>query len=189
MNEVFIVATLNTQLVAITEDLNVYKKTMNVIYVLSTENPVCALQSVGYLNYDVWRQMPGFVVDDMRIRRSFPNHPDVSGGGGGGSVEGLGKSNFSGETSVHGLGKSNLSGETSIQGLGKSNFSGETSVQGLGKSNFSGETSVHGLGKSNLSGGDLFKVWGRVTYLGRPLFMVWGRVTCLGETYSWSGEE
>ncbi|KAL5479330.1 hypothetical protein EMCRGX_G022839 [Ephydatia muelleri] len=31
----------------------------------------------GCLNYDVWRQMPGYLVDDMRVRRSFPNHPDI----------------------------------------------------------------------------------------------------------------
>ena len=33
---------------------------------------------VGQLNYDVWRGIVGFVVDDMRIKRDFPNKPDVS---------------------------------------------------------------------------------------------------------------
>ena len=36
------------------------------------------LQMVGQLNYDVWRGIIGFVVDDMRIKRDFPNKPDVS---------------------------------------------------------------------------------------------------------------
>ena len=62
----------------------------SVIYFLCTLVLRCLhfhFQSVGYLNYDVWKQMPGFVVDDMRIRRSFPNHPDVSGSGEEGQVE------------------------------------------------------------------------------------------------------
>ena len=33
---------------------------------------------VGQLNYDVWRGIIGFLVDDMRIKRDFPNTPDVS---------------------------------------------------------------------------------------------------------------
>ena len=50
-------------------------------------------QSAGYLNYDVWRQMPGYLVDDMRVRRSFPNHPDVRGL----VIGGLGTSKWSGD--------------------------------------------------------------------------------------------
>ena len=32
----------------------------------------------GMLNYDVWRWIVGYTVDDMRIDKSFPNFPDVS---------------------------------------------------------------------------------------------------------------
>ena len=31
----------------------------------------------GKVNYDVWHWIVGYTVDDMRIKRSFPNHPDV----------------------------------------------------------------------------------------------------------------
>ena len=36
------------------------------------------LQMIGQLNYDVWRGIIGFLVDDMRIKRDFPNKPVVS---------------------------------------------------------------------------------------------------------------
>ena len=33
---------------------------------------------VGFLNFDVWHWFVGYLVDDMRIKRDFPNNPDVS---------------------------------------------------------------------------------------------------------------
>ena len=33
---------------------------------------------MGYLNYDVWHWIVGYLVDDMRIRKDFPLYPDVS---------------------------------------------------------------------------------------------------------------
>ena len=36
------------------------------------------VQMVGMLNYDVWRSIVGYTVDDMRIVKSYPNFPDVS---------------------------------------------------------------------------------------------------------------
>ena len=36
------------------------------------------LQMRGKLNYDLWRWIVGYTVDDMRIDHSYPNHPDVS---------------------------------------------------------------------------------------------------------------
>ena len=38
----------------------------------------CILQMTGKVNYDVWHWIIGYTVDDMRIKRSFPNHPDVN---------------------------------------------------------------------------------------------------------------
>lgn len=35
-------------------------------------------QMTGFLNYDVWNWIVGYLVDDMRIVREFPLHPDVS---------------------------------------------------------------------------------------------------------------
>ena len=32
----------------------------------------------GFLNYDVWNWIVGYLVDDMRIVREFPSYPDVS---------------------------------------------------------------------------------------------------------------
>lgn len=32
---------------------------------------------VGFLNFDVWHWFVGYLVDDMRIKRDFPNNPDV----------------------------------------------------------------------------------------------------------------
>ncbi len=37
---------------------------------------VC-MQMVGKLNYDVWKFATGYLVDDLRIKRDFPNNPDV----------------------------------------------------------------------------------------------------------------
>ena len=39
---------------------------------------VHVLQMTGFLNYDVWNWIVGYLVDDMRIVREFPLHPDVS---------------------------------------------------------------------------------------------------------------
>ena len=44
---------------------------------------VCCFQasshlSKGHLNYDVWRWVVGFMVNDLRIKREFPNKPTVS---------------------------------------------------------------------------------------------------------------
>ena len=36
------------------------------------------VQMVGMLNYDVWRSIVGYTVDDMRIVKSYPKFPDVS---------------------------------------------------------------------------------------------------------------
>ena len=36
------------------------------------------MQMIGSLNYDVWWWFVGYLVDDMRIKRDFPNNPDVS---------------------------------------------------------------------------------------------------------------
>ena len=33
---------------------------------------------VNRLNYDIWRWIVGYTVDDMRIDKSYPNYPDVS---------------------------------------------------------------------------------------------------------------
>ena len=32
---------------------------------------------MGRLNFDIWRQPAGYLVDDLRIRRDFPSHPEV----------------------------------------------------------------------------------------------------------------
>ena len=34
-------------------------------------------QLKGYLNYDVWHWVVGYLVDDLRIYREFPLYPDV----------------------------------------------------------------------------------------------------------------
>ena len=39
--------------------------------------PPPLLQMIGHLNYDVWKWIVGYTVDDMRFKRSFPNFPDV----------------------------------------------------------------------------------------------------------------
>ncbi len=36
------------------------------------------MQMTGYLNYDVWHWVVGYLVDDLRINREFPQDPDVS---------------------------------------------------------------------------------------------------------------
>ena len=36
------------------------------------------IQMIGMLNYDVWRWIAGYTVDDMRLDKSYPNFPDVS---------------------------------------------------------------------------------------------------------------
>ena len=32
---------------------------------------------VGEVNYDVWRWMSGYLVDDMRLWWNFPKYPEV----------------------------------------------------------------------------------------------------------------
>lgn len=32
---------------------------------------------IGQLNYDVWRNPVGYLVDDLRITKVFPKHPEV----------------------------------------------------------------------------------------------------------------
>ena len=32
---------------------------------------------MGYLNYDLWHWIVGYLVDDLRIYREFPQYPDV----------------------------------------------------------------------------------------------------------------
>lgn len=32
---------------------------------------------IGHLNFDIWRQPVGFVVDDLRIKRDFPSRPEI----------------------------------------------------------------------------------------------------------------
>lgn len=32
---------------------------------------------IGQLNYDIWRHPVGYLVDELRIKRDFPSHPEV----------------------------------------------------------------------------------------------------------------
>ena len=32
---------------------------------------------IGCLNFDLWRNPPGYLVDDLRIKRDFPSSPEV----------------------------------------------------------------------------------------------------------------
>lgn len=38
----------------------------------------CILQMEGFVNYDVWHWIVGYLVDDLRINRDFPLYPNVS---------------------------------------------------------------------------------------------------------------
>jgi len=47
--------------------------------VSSEERPTVHLYDqdmIGHLNYDVWKWIVGYTIDDMRFKRSFPNFPD-----------------------------------------------------------------------------------------------------------------
>ena len=35
------------------------------------------MQMIGVLNYDIWRNPTGYLVDDLRIKRDFPSNPEV----------------------------------------------------------------------------------------------------------------
>ena len=43
----------------------------------SYTNEIFNTVGVGQVNYDVWRWMSGYLVDDMRLWWDFPNHPEV----------------------------------------------------------------------------------------------------------------
>ena len=45
---------------------------------MTVHKAVLFLQTRGYLNYDVWHWIVGYLVDDMRITKEFPLDPDVS---------------------------------------------------------------------------------------------------------------
>ena len=32
---------------------------------------------IGKLNYDVWKEVVGYLVDDLRVKRDFPTNPEV----------------------------------------------------------------------------------------------------------------
>lgn len=40
--------------------------------------PTPVPETVGRANYDVWRWIVGFMVNDLRIKKEFPNNPTVS---------------------------------------------------------------------------------------------------------------
>ena len=40
---------------------------------------VCVIQVAGYLNFELWTNVEGELVDDLRLDSRFPQQPTVSG--------------------------------------------------------------------------------------------------------------